>query len=555
MREELTRSTQELDPSTIEDEDLRQKFVDLMNVVAKQQSTIAEQAAEMQRLRDEINRLKGEQGKPKIAANKAAQDLSSEKERRQPKPRNKSSKQDKIAIDRVEELTVDRELLPADAVFKGYEDVVVQDVEIRRDNVQFRKETYYSKSQKRTYLAALPAGYHGQFGPKVKAWVLVMYYGGQMSEPKILEFLQTAGLQMSGGQLSCMLIKDQEVFHEERAAIVQAGLKSSPWQHLDSTGTRVNGRNQHAHVLCNQLYTAYCTLPSKDRMSMLRVLLGGADPVFRCNDLAAQLMGQLGVTDKWTSSLPTLLLHDVDLTENELDEVLDKHLPKLGINLRKRVKEALAIAAYRTQTTYPTVRLLLCDDAPQFNWLTEELALCWIHEYRHYKKLIPRFAHHCSLLQDFAKQFWKLYHDCLAYREHPDARQAVALEAAFDQLFAEKSGYQALDECKKRTLQKREALLMVLSHPEILLHNNPAELGARQRVRKRDVSLQARTPEGIEAWDTFQTLVATAKKLGVNLFHYVLDCILGAHALPSLATLIGEQAQLLALGSSWQQGP
>jgi hypothetical protein len=42
----------------------------------------------------------------------------------------------------------------------------------------------------------------------------------------------------------------------------------------------------------------------------------------------------------------------------------------------------------------------------------------------------------------------------------------------------------------------------VLSHPEILLHNNPAELGARQRVRKRDVSLQARTTEGIRAWDT-----------------------------------------------------
>jgi regulator of replication initiation timing len=546
---------EDFDPNAIEEESLRQVVRHLMNVVETLSAKVADLTEENQRLRDENNRLKGEQGKPKIKATQPRADLSSEKERRQSKPRNMRSKQAKIPIDREVVLKVDREHLPADAVFKGYEDVVVQDLEIRTQNVQFRKEKYYSKSQKQTYLAALPAGYHGQFGPKVRAWVLAMYYGGQMSEPKILEFLQTAGLQISAGQLSSMLIKDQEVFHEERAAIVQAGLSSSPWQHLDSTGTRVNGHNQHAHVLCNQLYTAYCTLPSKDRMSMLRVLQGGADPVFRCNDLAAQLMGQLGVTDKWTSSLPTLLPHDQDLTENELDEVLNKHLPKLGINLGKRVKEALAIAAYRTQTTYPTVRLLLCDDAPQFNWLTEELALCWIHEYRHYKKLIPRFAHHCSLLQDFAKEFWKLYHDCLAYREHPDAGQAVALEAAFDQLFGEKSGYQALDECKKRTLEKREALLMVLSHPEILLHNNPAELGARQRVRKRDVSLQARTPEGIEAWDTFQTLVATAKKLGVNLFHYVLDRILGAHALPSLATLIGEQAQLLALGASWQQGP
>ena len=69
------------------------------------------------------------------------------------------------------------------------------------------------------------------------------------------------------------------------------------------------------------------------------------------------------------------------------------------------------------------------------------------------------------------------------------------------------------------------------------------------------MSLQARTPDGIAAWDTFQTLVATAKKLGVNLFHYFQDRILQAQTLPSLATLIGEQAQLMQLGASWQLGP
>lgn len=225
---------EEFDPSSIEEEGVRQVVIKPMNVVDKQNGIIAEQAAEMQRLRDEINRLKGEQGKPKIRGNKAVVDLSSEKERRQSKPRNKASRQDRIQIDRVEVLTVDRENLPADAQFKGYEDVVVQDVEIRTDNVQFRKEKYYSPSQKRTYLAELPAGYHGQFGPKVRAWVLAMYYTGQMSEPKLLEVLQTAGLLISAGQLSCMLIKDQEVFHVEKATVLRAGLESSPWQHLDT---------------------------------------------------------------------------------------------------------------------------------------------------------------------------------------------------------------------------------------------------------------------------------------------------------------------------------
>src|SRR5882757_986024 len=546
---------EDFDPKGIEDESLRQVVIFLMNQVEALSAKLAEKDEENQRLREEINRLKGEQGKPKIKANKPSTDLSSQKERRESKSRNMRSKQDQIPIDREVVLLVDRESLPADAIFKGYEDVVVQDLVIQTDNVQFRKEKYYSPSQKRTYLAPLPAGYHGQFGPGVKAWVLDLYFSGRMSEPKILEVLHTAGMQISAGLLSDMLIHDQDLFHAESAAVVQAGLSSSAWHHLDSTGTRVNGHNQHCHVLCNSLYTAYCTLPSKDRMSMLRVLLGGSDPVFRYNNLAAQLMEWLAITDKWRYSLPTLLPHDQDLTEKELDEVLDLHLPKLGVNLRKRVKEALAIAAYRTQNSYPVARLLLRDDASQFNWLTEELALCWIHEYRHYKKLIPHFTHHSALLQAFDKAFWKVYQGLLQYREQPSPAQAAALQAEFDQLFAHKSGYLQLDECKARTLKKREQLLMVLSHPEILLHNNPAELGARQRVRKRDVSFQARTASGIGAWDTFETLVATAKKLGVNLFHYLHDRITRANALPSLATLIGERAQLMGLSASWQQGP
>lgn len=546
---------EDFDPSTIEEEGLRQVVIGLLNLVETLSAKVAKQAEEIQRLRDENNRLKGEQGKPKIKANTPTTDLSSEKERRESKPHHQASKQAKIRIDREVVVKVDQERLPADAVFKGHVEVVVQDLEFRTDTILFRKEKYYSPSQKQTYLAPLPAGYTGQFGPGVRAWVLALYYGGQMSEPKILEVLHTVGMVISGGQLSNMLIKDQELFHAEKASVLQAGLESSPWQHLDSTGTRVNGQNQHCHVLCNPLYTAYSTTPSKDRMTMLRVLQGGANPIFRCHDLALELMGQLGVTPKWRSLLPALLPHDQDLTETQLDEVLDVHLPKLGVNLRKRVKEALAIAVYRTQTTFPVIDLLICDDAPQFNALTTELALCWIHEYRHYKQLVPRMAFHGDLLQAFCEAFWKLYEHLLAYRHHPSLAQAQVCQMQFDQLFGQTSGYQQLDECKARTLQKREPLLMVLSHPEILLHNNPAELGARQRVRKRDVSLQARTGEGIGAWDTFQTLVATAKKLGINLFHYLHDRIAQTNALPSLASLIQERAQLMAWGASWGQAP
>ena len=91
----------------------------------------------------------------------------------------------------------------------------------------------------------------------------------------------------------------------------------------------------------------------------------------------------------------------------------------------------------------------------------------------------------------------------------------------------------------------------MLEHPEIPLHNNPAELSARQRVRTGDVSFGPRTAEGARAWDSGMTVVETAKKLGVNIYHYLHDRVSGARQAPALADLIAERAKDLQLGASW----
>jgi hypothetical protein len=139
----------------------------------------------------------------------------------------------------------------------------------------------------------------------------------------------------------------------------------------------------------------------------------------------------------------------------------------------------------------------------------------------------------------------------LTYRQQPTAAAHARLVAAFDVLFSTVTGYRALDERIAKTQAKKACLLMVLKHPEIPLHNNPAELGARMRVRKRDVSFGPRTADGAQAWDTFMTLAATAKKLGVSFYHYIHDRISGANQMPGLASLIETQAKDLNLGASW----
>jgi hypothetical protein len=215
------------------------------------------------------------------------------------------------------------------------------------------------------------------------------------------------------------------------------------------------------------------------------------------------------------------------------------------------VLDAAAVAAYHAQTEWPVVRLLVCDGALQFTWVTEDLALCWVHEGRHYKKLTPVVPQHRQALDDFLEDFWKFYDELLAYRTQPTPEERPRLEAAFDTLFTTVTGYQALDQRIAMTGAKKTSLLMVLEHPEIPWHNNPAELGARQRVRKRDISFGPRTAEGVKAWDTFMSLAATTRKLGVNFSHYLHDRITGANQLPRLADLIEERARTLNLGASW----
>lgn len=529
----------------------------LLNLLEDVMSDLRASQAENQRLRDEINRLKGEQGKPKIKTNTARSErrnYSSEAERRQRKPWSKSSKTGEIRIDREEVVEVDPRTLPADAEFKGYEDAVVQDVILRTDNVLFRKEKWYSASERKTYLAALPAGYTGQFGPGIRALALVLYYGAQTSEPKLAEVLRSVGVSISDGQVSNLLIKDHGAFHAEKDALYAAALAASPWQHLDDTSTRVNGQNQYCHIVTSPLHTTYFTKPAKDRLTIIDVLRGDRPRRLVVNAEALALALQLGLSAKRRREMGRLP-QDQTVDEAIFLGWLEKDMPGLGPTQKQWVMDAAAIAAYHAETEFPVLQLLVVDGAPQFNLVTEALALCWVHEGRHYKKLVAWLPSHAQMVEAFLKAFWSYYRELLAYREQPTPEEAERLSQAFDTLFATRTGYRALDERIALTAAKKDLLLAVLAHPEIPLHNNPAELGARAHVRKRDVSFGTRTQDGAKAWDTFMTLAATTKKLGVNFHHYILDRVSETNAIPSLAEIIRQQASELDLASSWQTCP
>jgi len=535
------------DPEAIQEiEGARKAIQALLNLVEEMQSENQRLRQRVSELQDEVNRLKGEQGRPKIKPNKrkeGKQDHSSEKERERRKVWQKGSKKDRIRIDRDEFLHVDKSQLPEDAKPHGHAESIVQDLRIQTDNVRFIKEKYYAASTGKSYMAPLPAGYEGQFGPGIRSTVVTLYYAGGMTEPKICEFLTQFGIVISAGQVSNLLIKGQTEWHAEKEAVVQAGLASSDWQHFDDTATRVDGENQHCHILCNPYYTAYFTRPGKDRLTLIHLLQGTEEMGFLFNQetlgwldlFRIPLWAQRKLGDWW---------QDDSLLPEEYPRWVEEELtPRLNAQQRARILEAPALAAYHAQTETPVIPILLTDDAPQFDHLTPLHALCWVHEGRAYKKLDPIVAHHQQLLTHFRQQFWEFYRQLNHYRETPDPLRADALRQRFDELFGTITGYDQLDKRIASTRLKREHLLLVLDYPFLPLHNNPAELGVRQRVRKRDISFGPRTLDGVAAWDTFMTLTETAKKLGVSFYAYVFDRISKSYRLPSLADLIQTQSQ------------
>ena len=547
----------------IRDSGIKKAILALFNIIEQDAETIRKLKEEVQELRDEVNLLKGEQGKPDIKPGKSKdkpendegsgeenKDISSEKERR---TRNSGSgkrkgrkKKDRIKIDRKEMRKIDKSLLPPDAVFKGFAEVTVQDLIITTDNVLFRKEVYYSPSENKTYTAEVPAGYEGGYGPHIKATTLTLKNVCNMSEPKILEFLRNSKIFISAGTVSNMLIKKKEVFHEEKEQLYEAGLNATEYQQIDDTSARMNGENYYTQIMCNPYYTAYFTNEHKNRLTVLEVLRTGAENGgqglrYLFNDEAFELFKQLRVSKKTIHEL-WVLKDGKDFSKDQIEQLLSEHLPYLKQGVRNHILEATAIAWYHQQQGYPVIQILLCDDAPQYKLLTEELALCWIHDGRHYKRLSAVVPHNVEILREFRDRYWEYYRNLLAYKKAPSEELGVSLSAEFDILFSTKTAYAALDERISKTKGKKSNLLMVLKYPEIPLHNNASELAARQQVRKRDVSLHTMVEDGKKANDTFLSIVETCKKLEINCYDYFLDRIKRLFEIPPLGEIIAASA-------------
>jgi Transposase IS66 family len=501
----------------------------LLGIIRVQQDRIQQLEETVQLLRDEIAILKGQKPRPDIKPSLL--------ESRQPKTarpegskRPGSAKRPKTA-----ELHIHHEVplhpvgLPIGSTFRGYEPYVVQELIIKNENTRYLRARYDFP------VAVLPVE-GGHFGANLITYILDQYHQAQVTEPLLLEQLWEYGIDISAGQLHRILTENKELFHQEKGEILAAGLTESSYIGTDDTGARHQGKNGYCTALGNDLFAYFESTDSKSRLNFLQVL-HGCQRDFAINEttlvywerqkLAAALVGQLIQGPRefvgeqaWQARLKELAITD----ERHMRIATEGSL--LGGLVARGISPDLGI---------------LSDGALQFVLFVH--AGCWIHAERPLAKLVPYNDKHRAEIEKIRGQIWELYQDLKVYRAQPDVARRPVLEARFDNLVEQRTGYPSIDGVLKEMHDHKADLLRVLERPEIPLHNNAVESDIREFVKRRKISGGTRNDAGRRCRDTFASLKKTCRKLGVRFWDFLQDRVRGLGKISRLAELIRQKAR------------
>ena len=497
---------------------------------------IRSQQARIQQLEDEILRLKGLKTRPQIAP--SVLETPPQPPREPDAKRPGSAKRPKTSqLTLTETLHVPLPQVPAGSIFKGYEDFVVQELILRPRIVCYRRERWLTPDGQ--YLVApLPPevlpGSH--FGPDLICFILHQYHHQHVTQPLLLEQLHQLGIDISAGQLSRILTEEKETFHQEKDQLLPAGLAVSSYVQVDDTGARHQGHNGYCTHIGNELFAVFESTESKSRLNFLEILRQPhtdyvineiAVTYWQGQKLAAAVVERLGqgpptVADSaaWQAHLQDLKITDPRHVRIATEGAL------LGSLIAHGVSPELTI---------------LSDGAPQFVVLRH--AACWLHAERPLARLVPYSDQHRAAIETVRQSIWELYRDLKAYQQQPEPAQRPVLEARFDAMCAQRTGFPSVDGVLQGMSEHRSDLLRVLECPEVPLHNNLSESHVRDYVKKRKISGSTRSEAGRAARDTFASLKKTCRRLGVNFWEFLQDRVRGRGELPRLAALIRQKGE------------
>jgi len=411
----------------------------LLAVIRAQQDRIRQFEETVQQLRDEIAILKGQKPRPQIAPSRLEQAA--------PKPllgeghkRPGSAKRPKNA-----QLTITREIPvpfpnpPPGSVSKGHEEYVVQELVMHAETTRYLRERIVT-TDGQSLLAPLPAdvlpGQH--FGPTLVSHILHQYYNNHVTQPLLQDELEQLGIVISAGQINHILTENHEVFHQEKAELLTAGLATATYIQVDDTGARHQGHNGYCTHIGNDLFAYFASTNSKSRLNFLEVLHGGHG-VYVLNEIAVAYWEKYELAAALVTALAEGPTHFADAA------AWTARLQDLGITGSRPVRIATegALLGSLIAQGVPADLPVLSDGAGQFVILVH--AACWVHAERPLARMIPFNEEHRLAIERIRQQLWDLYQDLKAYQHQPQPAQVPMLTARFEALCAQRTGYPSID--------------------------------------------------------------------------------------------------------------
>ncbi len=519
--------------------ELKEQFLDLLDVVSEQKHLIRE-------LRDEIARLKGGSGRPKIKPNKpSGMEQASEKKalpNKDDKRRGRGRK--KLLRMPIEDQIIAAQEVPEGSRFKGYEDFTIQDLVIHPKAIRFRRERWVTPDG-RTVVASLPCGIEDHFGPELRRFILIQYHQGQVTVDRLVKQLDAIGIEISKRQVVRLLIDGQDSFVTEAGAVLHRGLQTSAWVTVDDTGARHKAKNGFCTQIGNDRFAWFCTTNSKSRVNFLGLLRAGHNDYI----IDAQALSYMRTRNLSQSVIDRLAKADDKSFDNLA--AWQAHLERLGITALKSKVDPVRIAT--EGALWGSIKahglldetVIVSDDAGQFN--VGRHGLCWVHAERLIHRIEAFSERTRAIQQEVRGLIWDFYGDLKAYCRNPDQKQKTALQARFDDIFKRRTGFAILDRLLKRLHANKAELLMALERPEIPLHTNGSENDIRCQVTKRRISGGTRSDAGRDCRDTFLSLLKTCDKLGISFWEYLGHrlSVTGAKAVPYLPDLVGMRSPVI----------
>jgi len=420
----------------------------LLQLYVKQQETI-------QRLQEEIARLKGQPKNPHFASGSLyKQEISSRNLLKEKTPWHKQSK-GALPIDCHENLLEVEQCRCGSHKFRTVRTYrkVVQGIVFARNNVAWHGRTKQCISCGRTYKSLLPSELKGiSFDPMLASFISYLKFACRMTYPLILRMLGGFGIRISNGEINKLILGNGKRLQRAVAYLKTVGFKKSSYLQSDATGAKRKEkktgvvRNQYVQVIGNKFLSLFSITPYYN-IKTLNLLLGkvGRNKPF--------------VGDDGSPNSGCLCRNKQVCWVHEI-----RHYKKLFpfFNPHQRLQEKIL---YQWRAFYHLAKMYGSDP--------------------------PKTATKAA---------------------------KVEIEELFDKITSETTEYDDLNRQLRLTRRKKNRLLMFLDFPYIPIHNNQCEQDLRQFVIIRKISGETKSTKGDRSIARHLSVIQTAQKQGLDVF-------------------------------------